>query len=301
MKKQLLALSLLAATNFAPLGPFSPAQAANTFTFSEREKNNTDSTAQVLPEIFFRPTPASAEYVVKGQIASASFGGGSDVDVYRVDIGAFNHRFLDRLTVDVNGFTANLYYDANNNGRAETSELVVSVKGSQPARTLASVPRGTYFIGVVGTSLIAPTPYTLTLQVALKDGVQKEVEPNNTPEQGTVVDGFVVGGREVRGSINITGDGRDYYRFKLGTAQTFDIHLLGTRKGDFCNLYHDRNRDGRTSASEFLVHQPDEFNFGGLGLQRFLEAGEYILEVVKPFSLEFPSTNYSLLLGEFPN
>ena len=57
MKRQLLALSLLASTTFAAPGSFSPAQAANTFTFSEREKNNTDSTAQVLPEIFFGPLP----------------------------------------------------------------------------------------------------------------------------------------------------------------------------------------------------------------------------------------------------
>ena len=169
---------------------------------------------------------------MKGSIFSGVPG---DVDVYRVRIGAHNPTYLDRLTLDVNGFTAHFYFDANDNGRAETSELVVSVKGSQPPRTLGGMPEGTYFIEVAGTSLIAIMPYTLTLQVALEEGEQKEVEPNNTPELGTVVDGFVVGTRDVEGTLisksDGTGDARDYYRFKIGTARDFPYFPLSDGVG----------------------------------------------------------------------
>ena len=293
MKRQLLAFSLLASTTFAAVGPFSPAQAANTFTFSEREKNNTDSTAQVLPEIFFRPTPASAQYVVKGSIFQGVPG---DVDVYRVEIGAHSHGFLDRLTLDVTAYTATLYFDHDGDGQAETSEQVISVKGSP--RALAGMRTGTYFIKVAGTSLIANSPYTLTLQVALTDGAQKEVEPNNTSEQATVVQGAVVGFRYLRGSfIAKTGgssDGIDYYRFTVGTARPVRFMVQGVACAAFLNLSHDKNRNGRVDSGELLQNR-SEVN-RTIYIEPTLPAGEYILQVVQPFCGLDLTTNYSIML-----
>jgi hypothetical protein len=284
MKRQFLALGLLASTTFGALSGFSPAQAA---TVSEREMNNTDLTAQVLPGItsYLITFP---KHVVRGSIFS------TDEDFYRVDISTSGHRLTLSIT---SGFFADLYFDANGNGRAEMSEKVDSIKGSSPARTWEGMDEGTFFIRAFGSpGSFSLSHYELTLQVTTGVRLQTEVEPNNRPEQATVVQGFLVGRRALQGFAtgqgDGTGDGLDHYRFKVGTARFVNVGLVNIGSGGFFNLYHDKNRNGRLESGEFLQHRGES---GGDAIQpQFLQAGEYILKVVKPFGSD--SANYTLFL-----
>lgn len=281
MKRQFLALSLLASTTFGALGGFAPAQAA---TISEREKNNTDLTAQVLPPITSNAV-GFTEHVVKG----ANFL--TDVDFYRVDI-APGHRLAYKVTL---GYFTELYHDANNNGRAETSELVDQIHSTGLARILEGMDEGTFFFKVFTVIGLPTLPqYSLLVTVGTGLAFQKEVEPNNAPEQATRVEGFLVGRRALQGSVHSDVDRLDYYRFKVGTARLVGMFLRRIGSGGSLSVYHDKNRNGRIDSGEFLQKNQADVR-GDAQVIKSLKAGEYIVEVVKPFGSG--SASYTLFLS----
>jgi hypothetical protein len=123
---------------------------------------------------------------------------------------------------------------------------------------------------------------------------QKEVEPNNAPEQATRVEGFLVGRRALQGSVHSDVDRLDYYRFKVGTARLVGMFLKRIGSGGSLNVYHDKNRNGRIDSGEFLQNAQADSR-GDAQVIKSLQAGEYLVEVAK--TIGSGSANYTLFLS----
>jgi hypothetical protein len=272
MKRQFLALSLLATTTFGTVGTFSPARAD---FIREREPNEFVS-PQVLPAMVADGT-TFAEHRISGKASP------TDPDVYRVEV-AKNHRSsLTVSTSDNHPIYADLFYDANENSQVKPLEFVATTHSYRSRLTLEGMPAGTYFLKVYMYGPNSLYSYVLTWQTSSIPPRQAEVEPNDRPEQATIVPGCFVGSRYLKGSVNGSFDRKDYYRAKVCATQGASVvfHLLNVGPNSFLNLYHDRNGDGRINSGEFLENDISR-GAGEIYLVRDLAPGEYIVEIVKP-------------------
>jgi hypothetical protein len=295
MKRQVLAMSLLASTLFGALASVTPALAA---TIYEKEANNTPDTAQALPSI-----TSTGAHTVYG--SGSGLMDSTNYDYYRVNIAARHElELLLTRTSGLGELGMSLYHDSNRNGTLDPRELMAGIKLTSSkgfgGGTYRGMNSGLYFI-FIRSSDSARTSYTLQVQVNTAKPSQVEVEPyNNYPNTANLVKGNLTGYRFLQGSLNggpgSTVDQSDYYAFSLFTSRLVSI-ALSASPGPFNThgaLYHDKNLNGRIDAGEFV----DSISAVGgsvANLYHFLESGAYILQIVK--GLDTGLTDYGVTLG----
>jgi hypothetical protein len=284
VKRQFVALSLLASTMFAALASLTPALAN---PINEQEFNNHPGQANVLPD--FTSTTTLTERWLKGVV----FGRGGTVSVTRMD-------FVDyyRFHVKVDGVRlqlrfasastltlAEVHHDADGNGILER-ERVATARSDNGTLTLDGMGRGHYYVAV-GVSGVGGSAYDLIVSVDPRTPSQREVEPNNSPAQATKLTGeFLVGHRMLNGTVNGSPsvlDATDWYTFEVEQKQV--AVLLSSAPGLQMELFEDVDRNGVLVSTESRGKAtsddglPDEIRHRSTASK-----AKYFLRVLKPTS-----------------
>jgi uncharacterized protein YciW len=217
------------------------------------------------------------------------------VDTYR-----FSLDDVSAVGATVSGLTGrvrlSLYYDANNNGIADSSERITFSDGSfslAPFSINQTLGAGTYFITVGALTSTSNTAYNLNLGGTAVTGIQPTTDPGSNFT--TAFDaGSLTSSRSYRQFVGVV-DPTDVYRFSLSDTRTVGATISGLIGRVRLSLYVDSNNNGIADASERITFSDGSFSLAPFTINRDLGAGTYFFVVDALTSTS--NTAYNLNLG----
>jgi hypothetical protein len=186
-----------------------------------------------------------------------------------------------------------LYYDANNNGIAESEERLTFDSNFNAASVSINqtLGAGIYFIVVEQTLPTSNTTYTLNLTGTAVTGIQPTIDPGETIATAFNI-GVLSGSRVYRQFVGVV-DPIDTYRFTLLSPTTFGATLSGLTGRVLVSLYFDANNNGVIDSANERLFSESNFGAASVALNRPLNPGTYFIEIAAFSS----NTAYTLNLG----
>ncbi len=221
-----------------------------------------------------------------------------------VDTYSFSLSNTQTFGATISGLTGrvrlSLYYDANNNGIADSSERITSSQSSSagsinPSLSLnQTLGAGTYFVTVEAFSS-SNTAYNLNLGSTAVTGIEPTIDPGDTLTTAFNV-GSLTSSRSYRQFVGVV-DPVDTYRFSLSDTRTVGATISGLTGRTRLSLYLDSNNNGIADSSERITSSQSSSAGSinpSLSINRTLGAGTYFF-VVDAFTNN--NTAYNLNLG----
>ena len=215
-----------------------------------------------------------------------------------VDTYSFSLSNTQTFGATISGLTGrvrlSLYYDANNNGSADSSEVITSSTGSAslaPFSINQTLGAGTYFVGVE-TVFDSNTAYNLNLGSTVVTGIQPTTDPGD--DFSTAFDtGLLTSSRSYRQFVGVV-DPVDTYRFSLDDISTIGASISGLTGRTRLSLYYDANNNGSADSSEVITSSTGSASLAPFSINQTLGAGTYFVTIETVFD---SNTAYNLNLG----
>lgn len=232
-------------------------------------------------------TPATARNigVLRGTYTNQDFiglnrqGQSDPVDWYR-----FSIQQISELNYTITGTPSNagalFYYDANNNGRLDTSEEI-----SLTDFDLKAMLPGNYFIRV-GTSLNGSSNYNLRLSLRPTPGNLSRDPGNSFATALDITSALSAGSFNAVDYASSRFDPFDFYRFTLTQQRTLNTTLMGSPQSATAVMFLRLNSDGTASPGDGSLGYFIE------GIPRILRPGTYFFRAASA-STNLP-TRYQL-------